>query len=1031
MGQFWTFFLRKSQFTLLLIVAIFVFGFVALISMPKESTPEVEMPMGIVMTTLPGASAEDVEKLVTNELELPLKNNLENVEKITSTSKNSTSQITVEFTADADLDTSIEDLKNEVDIAKINLPDDASEPRVIQLDFTKQPVITFAIAADVPHGVLLELSKKIEERFELLPEVSSVDIQGVQEREVEILVHKEALAEYGLLLPDVTRAIAAQNIALPSGSVNINGDDFSVHFQGDVTDPRVIASLPIAAPGGVPLTVGDIATVINGYEESVTISRLSAGGEPSRPSFSVDIYKKPSVQITAAGSAVRTELAALQEPGALLDNITVSITFDRADMLATDLRILGMSGLTTVLLVVSVLFLAIGAREALIAGIAIPLSFLMAFIGMNYAGNTINFVSLFALILSTGIIVDSAIVIVEGVNTHYRKDGANAFTAATAAVKDYAAPLTAGTLTTIAVFFPLFNISGVTGEFIAAIPFTIIFVLVSSLFIALAITPLLGSMLLTDRSYSALAQKRRSIVEAGKQRYERWMTRFLEDVKTTRTLARVMTMFFIVSLALPSIGAVRTIFFPSENSEYVFIEAELGSGAILENTDQEMRKLEEMVYSADLLGVKSFATIVGQSSAFSNVFEGVRTDAKFGNILLTLDPSIARSDETATRLQSYLADITSSSILVGQLDEGPPTGAPIALTFFGDNLAALDKAASDAADLLSTIPGTRNVTATTKDNSLNFTLSLDRARAIIYGVTPMSVAQTINIALAGTEVTSIKPFGEDIPVRIQMDLSGQGRAETSNTVSTDALRYLPISTVHDPSGMSASEQVLMGSFVSAALTESRTVIRHEGAERIAKVSSEIADGANAREITALFVERAAQELAIPEGVRMKVGGENEEVDQSFTDMFAALLFGLVTMFAILVIQFNSFRHTLYVLITVPLSLIGVFAGLLLMNRPLSFPSIMGFIALAGIVVNNAIILIDVMNQKRREAIAAADGDESRIDLKRVVVAAASTRLRPVVLTAITTVVGIFPLVFAAEMWAHLLTQLSSDSPSPP
>lgn len=1012
MERVWTFFLHKSQFTLLLTVAIIAFGLTAIISMPKESTPDVEMPIGVVVTVLPGANAEDVEKLVTNELEVPLKNNLEHVKNITSTSKSGVSTITVEFTADADIDDSIKKLKDEVDSAKVDLPDDATEPRIIQLDFTKEPVVTFAVAADVPQGMLLDLSKKIEDTFETLPGVASVDIHGVQAREVHVLVRKEALARYNLLITDVARAIAAQNVALPSGSVNLSGEEYAVRFEGDVDEPSAVAQLPIAAPGGVPLTVGDVATVIDGYEESRTLSRLSASGEPARPSFSVDIYKKPGAQITAVGEAVREELMVLQQPGEILDGVTVSVTFDRADMLADDLRTLGLSGLTTVLLVVGVLFIAIGWREALVAGFSIPLSFLMAFVGMNYAGNTINFVSLFALILSTGIIVDSAIVMVEGINTHYRHDAGDKLAAAVAAIRDYQSPLIAGTLTTVAVFVPLFNISGVTGEFIAAIPFTIIFVLMSSLFVALAITPLFASMMLAQRSHSTLADKRRELVARIRSKYERWLLHFLSDVRNTRALMWVMTIFFIVALTFPTLGAVRTIFFPAENSEYVFVEAELGSGAVLANTDQEMRKIEEIVYDSNIRGIQSFSTIIGQSSAFSNAFEGVRTDQKLGNILITLDTSSGvRSDDVVAALQEHLAGITTSDILVGQIDGGPPTGEPIVLTFYGDDLGALDTAARSAVALLETTPGTRNVTATTKDNSLEFALTLDRYKAISHGVTALTVAQALNTALAGNEATTIKLFGEDIPVRVQMDFSGRGIPESSDAVPVDALRYMPITLVQDPTGVANPEQALLGSFVNTALTESRTVVRHDNAERITKVSSKLADGANAREVTALFRARADKELTLPDGVRMEIGGENEDVDQSFTDMFVALAFGLTTMFAILVIQFNSFRHTRYVLLTVPLSLIGVFAGLLIMNKPLSFPSIMGFIALAGIVVNNAIILIDVMNREYHE-----HPDEP---LEQVVVRAASSRLRPVILTAVTTVVGIMPLVFAAELWAPL------------
>ncbi len=1039
MFNLWSFFLKKTQFSILLAIALGLFGFSALMQMPRESTPKIEMPMAIVVTALPGASAADVEKLVTNELEEPINNNLENIKTLSSKSGNSVSSITVEFSASADVKESIADLKDEIDKAKGGLPDDASEPQVIQIDFAKEPVITFAVAADVPRGVLLDLSEKLEYELGQVSGVSSVTISGVQEREVHVLVHKEALSKYGLLLTDISRAISAQNIALPAGNITIDGTEYPVRFDGDVKDPRDIASLPIAAPGGIPLTVGDVATVIDGFTEPSALSRLSLAGNPSHNSFTVDVFKKPTNQITTVGASVKERLAELQEPGALLDGIAVSLTFDRGEMLSTDLTTLGLSGLTTVLLVMTVLFFAIGGREALVAGVAIPLSFFTAFIGLKATGNSLNFISLFALILSTGIIVDSAIVVVEGINAHMRGDSESQSKsqAAFKALKEYYSPLTAGTLTTVAVFAPLFTISGVTGEFIAAIPYTIIFVLLASLFVALAIIPVLGSMILKRHTgESALAVKRDSSIQKMNSYYKSFLREFLTDKRNSNTMLTVVVVFFIMSLSLPISGAVQTIFFPSENSEYVFIETELSSGAVLDNTNIELRKIEEAVYGTP--GIESFSVTAGRSSPYSNVFEGVRSDAKLGNILMTIDKASERtSKDIIESLQAKLNNIDSSEILVGQMEEGPPVGAPITITFYGTDLEALDRVANDTKAILEEIPGTSGVSATTKDNAVEFVLNIDRRKSITSGVTALGVAQNINTALSGNEATTIKLFGTDIPVTLRLDFSGEQLVERANSATVDALRYMPIGTVPSlgqDSGAPAS-QVLLGSFVDTELSQSRTVVRHEDAQRITVVTSKLKDGANAALVSAEFKKVAEAQLTVPSGVVMKIGGENEEVDQSFADMFTALLMGMTAMFAILVIQFNSVRHTVYVLLTVPLSLIGVFAGLLIMDKPLSFPAIMGFIALAGIVVNNGIIMIDVINRKRAEMQSESE-QTAKLDfatgtgivepepdpkaaLREVIIEAATSRLRPVLLTAITTVIGIMPLVFAAEMWAPL------------
>ncbi len=1028
MFNFWSFFLRKTQFSILLAIALGVFGLSAMMQMPKESTPKIEMPLAVIVTALPGASATDVEKLVTNELEIPINNNLEKIKKISSRSSNGISNITVEFSAEANIKESIADLKDEVDKAKGDLPEDATDPQVIQIDFSKEPVISLAIAADVPNGILLDLSEKIESSLQRVKGVSSVSIGGIQEREVHVLVKKEALAKYGLLLTDIARAISAQNITLPAGTIEIDNTEYPVRFDGDVKDTSTIAQLPIASPGGVPITVGDVATVIDGFTDPSSLSRLSLSGEPSRNSFTVDVFKKPNSQITEVGVSVKEKLHELQNKGQLLDGIAVSITFDRADLLSTDLNTLGKSGLTTILLVMVVLFFAIGSREALVAGIAIPLSFFTAFIGLKATGNSLNFVSLFALILSTGIIVDSAIVVVEGINAHMRNDDdrQSKTRAAYKALKEYYSPLTAGTLTTVAVFAPLFTISGVTGEFIAAIPYTIIFVLLASLFIALAIIPVLGSIILKRTSSAGtMTMHRSSILAKINAYYKKFLLEFLSNKQNSNAMIGIIVLFFIAALSLPVFGAVQTIFFPSENTQYVFVETELNSGAALDNTNIELRKIEEVVYG--IPGIKSFSVVVGKSSPFSNVFEGVRNDAKLGSILMSIDEnSKLTSKEVVAGLSQKLATITSSEITIGQMEEGPPVGSPITITFSGSDLEALDTVANDAQIILKGISGTYGVTASTKDNAVEFVFNIDRHKSITSGVTALSVAQNINMALSGTETTTVKLFGTDIPVTMRLDFSGEQTLAQANNTDINSLQYMPVGTIATSNGAEKSqptiEQVLLGSFVDTSVTQSRTTIRHEDAQRITVVTSNVKNGSNASVISTEFKELSEKTLDIPDGITMRIGGENEEVDQSFADMFTALMMGLTAMFAILVIQFNSVRHTVYVLLTVPLSLIGVFVGLLIMGKPLSFPSIMGFIALSGIVVNNGIIMVDVINRKR--ALVTSQIKDGSIewqdsDLLDVIVEAAISRLRPVLLTAITTVVGILPLVFAAEMWAPL------------
>ena len=409
MYTIWSFFTQRSRFATLLILTILFLGITAIFDIPKESTPEVEVPIAVVSTVLPGASPEDVEKLVTNVLEEPLKNGLSEVRTLTSNSSEGISSITIEFEATADLDKSMQDVRDTVDIAKGDLPGDALDPRVIEVDFAASPVVTATLSANIPEELLYQIGEDAADELEDIRGVTSVEVGGIEARQVNVIIDRNALAELGLTTTDITRSISGANVALPVGSIQIGDTEFPVRLAGDITDSAVIADIPILAKDGVPIYVRDVARVIDGREEATTISRTSVDNNPSINSVSFDVYKGSSAKITQVSRDVQKRLAELQEPGELLADLQVYVMFDNGELLQKDLTTLTRSGIQTVILVSLVLMIAVGWREALIAAISIPLSFLTAFIGLEASGNTLNFVSLFALILSIGIIVDSTV----------------------------------------------------------------------------------------------------------------------------------------------------------------------------------------------------------------------------------------------------------------------------------------------------------------------------------------------------------------------------------------------------------------------------------------------------------------------------------------------------------------------------------------------------------------------------------------------------------------------------------------------
>ena len=983
-------------------VALAGFGFLSLVLIPKENTPEVQVPVGVVSTILPGAPAADVESLITNEIERGLSGALNDVKQITSVSREGVSSVTVEFEASADIDESIDALKDEIDLIKSDLPDDAEDPLVTEVNFVDQPIVTVAVGGDYSASEFTTLADEIERVIESIAGVARVEFSGVREREVTVVVEQVALEQYEITLNEVIQGIQRANRTLPIGQIENNGVIYNLAFEGDIEAASEINNLAITSRGGQPIYVRDIARVEDGLGEVGTLSRLSVAGKPSQNSMTFDVYKQRGGDITRIAAAVNDELDAMQEAGQVLSGATIQVVLDSGADIKEELLRLSTSGLQTVVLVILVIILAIGWREGLVAGSAIPLSFVIGFIGLYTSGNTINFVSLFALILAIGILVDSAIVMVEGINKRMKDDPTiDKRKAALDTIKEFSVPIMTGTLTTVSMFSGLFLVSGVTGQFIAAIPFTINFILFASLLVALGFVPLLASTVLKRRSATRFEQ-----VQVEKSReLETWYRKKLEYILGHKKRERVflwgIRLAFVIALLLPITGVVKVVFFEQSDIDFVFAEVELPEGSVREETDIAVRRLEEVLYQNDQIA--SFTSTIGSGSPFG----GGGNNEKLGSVFINLrEDRELTSTEIVEDLRAATAPMRDLEITIDQPSDGPPTGDPLGYQFLGDDLTELATIAEQAAQILKEIPHTTNVTTSATNNSTEFVIQLDKAKATALGLDPFTISQTLRSAVYGTDATTLTTLEDEIDVVVKLNLSRDLNPEAieTNLTTIETVRNLQLRT---PSG----ETVLLDTVADISLRESSSVIRHEDNERIISVSGGITAEGNINEINTEFERRVTETNLLPDDVTLKIGGETEESQQAFLEMGLAVIVGAVLMLAVLVLQFNSFLHARYVLSILPYSLIGIMVGLAITQLPLSFPSVMGFIALSGIVVNNSILLIEMMNQTRR--------DNPLMPIKEVVIESASSRLRPILLTTLTTVVGMIPLTFATDLWAPL------------
>lgn len=1055
----WNFFIKNDKFAYLFLVALIAVGSYSLVAIPKESTPEVVIAIGIVNTAFPGAPAADVESLVTNEIERGL-TGLENVTDITSVSREGFSSVTVEFDASADLDASIQDLKDQVDLIANDLPSEASDPQVAELNFQDQPILTIALSADITDFAFSDLAQDIENELETIAGVSRIEVSGVRDREITVIVDQASLERYGLGLSQITNAISSANQTFPVGQITNDGITYNIAFEGDITSSDQLGNIGIATVGGQVVFVRDVAIIEDGLAPATTLSRLSFENAPSQNSISLNIFKQAGGDITVIAAAVNTRVAELTQDGELLDGITTQTVLDSGANIRADLVQLSTSGLQTIILVVLLLVFAIGWREGLLAGSAIPLSFLFGFIGLYFSGNTINFLSLFSLILGIGILVDSAIVMVEGINRKMKaKPDIDKKEAALETIREFAFPLISGTLTTVSMFTGLFIVTGVIGQFIESIPFTLIFLLFASLFVSLFIIPLFAATFLKRQSSSKLEQKQVEYATRLENWYQGKIIPYLDDTsrqnrflslifaglifalslpvnlfggiiaaplvyavslwflqwtpqssgarflkfitKPTAFIGVIAASFIIVGLVLPSFNPVKVEFFAAGDVDFVVIEIENPEGTTKELTDIDVRRVEEILYDEPY--IESFSVTVGSGSQFGSGGSG----EKFANIFVNLAEGRELSSlEIVEDLRAQVAGFTDMKVTVNQPTNGPPTGAAIIVKFLGDDLNQITTLANQSAEVFRSLDNTVNVETSTNNNSTEFVLELDRAKTAALGLSPFQVSQTARTAVFGSEATSLTTLENDIDVVVRLNVNNTPgvNIENINNTTIGAVEQITIPTATGP--------VPLSTLVTTTLRESSSVINHEDGKRVVSVTADVSGDGNAREIQAIAIERIRAELDIPDGVEISTGGgETDDSNQAFIEMGLALVVGVLLMIAVLTLQFNSYLHTRYVLTILPYSLIGIMLGLAITQNPLSFPSIMGFIALSGIVVNNSILLIDMMNQLRKQNPGRA--------IRDIVLEASSNRLRPILLTTATTVFGMLPLTYAGDLWAPL------------
>jgi multidrug efflux pump len=959
--------ISHARLTLSVLVFLLLAGWSAYVTIPKEAEPDVQVPMIYINVTQRGISPEDAERLILRPLETELKS-VSNVKEMRSAAYEGGGYVLVEFEAGFNSDAALADVRAKVDQAKRDLPRDADEPVVQEVNLSLFPVLVVALGGDVPERTLLRLARDAETTIEQVPGVLSAELRGARDEAVEIIAEPMLMKSYGISLDDLIASFSAGNSLVAAGALEGASGRFAVKVPALIERPEDVLKFPIAATRSAVVTLGDVAEVRPTFKDAVSITRVNG-----KSAIAVEVVKRTGANLIETVDAVKKVVEDLRKtwPG----TVEVTFTQDKSKDIRSMLHELQNSVITAVLLVIVIMLVVLGARASLFIGIAIPASFLAGILGLQLAGLTVNIVVLFSLILAVGMLVDDAIIVSEFAERRMA-EGIPAREAYSLASKRMAGPVVAATATRVAAFSPLMFWPGIVGEFMKYLPLTLIATLSASLVVALFFTPTLGAML------------GRATHVHDERMAERGLYMRLVRIALGRPLATLGLALLLL------VGVVATYgrfghgveFFPSVEPDFGLVQVRARGNLSITEKDTLVRQVEER-----LLGMPELGTIYARAGEGQRGSDEVTEDT-VGTVQFEFvdwrqrRPAHVIMEEIRQRTK----DIPGVVIEVTQPRAGPPTGKPITLQISSLDPDKLFPAARKAAALLRARSDTRDVDDGLPLPGVDWRIEVDKAEAAKYGASPMTVGTAVQLVTNGVKVAEYRPNDTDKSVDILVRFPEERR-------SLDQLDDLRVNI--------ASGAVPIGNFMVRVPEQKVGLINRVAARRVVTVTANVAEGVQ----TATVQQAVVADLAkadLGEGVTYVLKGEDEEREKAGAFLVKAFAAAMFLIFAILLAQFNKFSSVFLVLSAVVLSTIGVLIGLLVMGQ--AFGVVMtgiGIIANAGVIVNNNIVLIDTYDRLRREGVAAYDA----------IIETCRERARPVVLTAVTAVLGVLAIAFGVNL----------------
>lgn len=976
---------KKPVTTFMIILVVIILGVVSLTKLPLDLLPKIEIPIAIVNTNYSGAGPQEIEKLVTEPVESVIAT-VSNIKDISSISYEGNSMVIAEFNSGTDMDFATLEMREKVDLIKGFLPQDIKNPMIIKVDPNAMPVLQLAIYSEDDLNRLQGLVEDVvKPRIERIDGVANVSLTGGTEKEVKFVVNEEVLANYGLSIETLNQLIASENLNLPAGQIHSGDKKLTIKTVGEFESIEDMENIPIPLPTGGVIYLRDLGEISIEDKEINTVSRING-----RESINVSIMKQSGVNTVSVSKEVQKELDKVLDE---YPDMKMEIVFDQAEYIVKSITNVFENALIGAVLAVFILYLFLrDVKTTLIISLSIPISVIATFVPLYFGNITINIMTLGGVALGIGMLVDNSIVVLENIY-RYHEEGSIPKIAAVKGAKEVSMAVTASTLTTMAVFLPIVFVEGMTATIFKELALTVSFSLLMSLLVSLSLIPMLSS-----RTLGKEIEKKEDRASLFFKKIQNFYDKILKWALDHRAWAIGLTAIVFVGAITP-LFLIGGEFFPPIDEGMFMVNINLPQGTDFSETNNVLTKVEK-----ELVKIEEIDTVfstIGVGALMSTTSSGSSSNS--GSIIVVLKPLEERSRKTfqvAEEVRNLDLDIPGTEISVDASSElmAGLGGDAVNIAIKGEDLDVLEEIGEDIKEIVESVEGTREAKHQYEEGMPEINILIDRDVLSQFGLTTFQVANTVRSNVAGITASRFKQEGTELDIVI--------RGNESYRESLAELKSLPIST---PLGTT----IPLDEVADLSIEKGPTTIFREGQSRVVNVTSQLLD----RDVSNVVedIKEKLEDYPMPHGYSYSFEGQYEQLQKAYKDLTLALLLALVFVFLILAAQFESFRHPFIVMLSVPLAFSGGALGLLLTGKTLSVPAIVGAIILAGIVVNNAIVLVDYINTLRRQGLTR----------EKAILIAGNTRLRPILMTTLTTVLGLIPLAVRKGEGAELQSPMAT------